>query len=133
MAPSGVAGPILADQLVNLLGCIVRKGITEDFNEVQPDVVFQPLKTGRPAISCCQHLLDSAAYIFGGIQQRAVQVEQIDGKRGDLSVYYPDHAGCGRSPSENPGARRPPSGRRTCCVWSSVSLDPEAGIGGRAC
>ena len=26
------------------------------------------------------------------------------------------HAGCGRSPSESPGARRPVSGRRTCCV-----------------
>ena len=57
------------------------------------------------------------------VQQRAVNVEQINRKTRDppvrgrnLFLQFRNHAGCGRSPSLSPGTRRPLSGRSL--VWT---------------
>src|SRR5947209_17431985 len=90
---------------------------------MQADETFQVIEIAGSGTIGDKHLLDRAANIFRGVQQSAVNVEQVDGKSRN-------QAGCGRSPSLKPGARRPPlSGRSTCWVWSSESRGP-AGMGG---
>src|SRR4051812_38881151 len=69
-------------------------------------------------------MLDCATDILGGVQQGAIEVKQV-------AVEGLNQAGAGRSPSDKPGIRRPPSGRITCCVLSEVSFGGRVLIGGR--
>src|SRR5579871_1862664 len=130
MAAVEIDRAVLRDQTGGEVVGELRQRLPEALVQVQADKTFQVLEIAGGRTISHQHLLDRAANIFGGVQQRAVDVEQVDREGRDLSVIYPDHAGCGRSPSLNPGARRPASGRSTCWVWSSESREPELGIGG---
>src|ERR1039457_6208226 len=102
---------------------VARKDFLEQVDEVKADVALQVFEVLRAAAVRVEHLLDRAADIQRGIEQGAVDVEQINRKSGD-------HAGCGRSPSERPGSRRAPSGRSTCWVFSASLPPPEDSRGG---
>src|SRR5215472_13086970 len=103
----------------------MRQRVLEAIHEVQPDETAQVLERQRPAPGRFKRLLYCTADVACGIEQRAVDIEEISPKAGN-------HAGCGRSPSVKPGMRRPGSGRITCCVLSAVSFVPEVDCGGRS-
>src|ERR1019366_1625626 len=124
VAGAQVDGAILTDPLLHLLRCVVGEHVAEHRHQVKADVAFQKVERNRWSTGRGQHLLDGAADIPRRIEQGAVDIEQVDREARDLSVHYPGHAGCGRSPSLRPGTRRPLSGRNTCCVWSSASMPP---------
>src|ERR1700693_2945523 len=115
---------ILLNQLVDLRGRVMRQYIAEYLDQMETDIALQKLEGDRPAVFGIEHLLDGAANILGGIEQSAVNIEKVE-------LETRDHAGCGRSPSVNPGRRRPASGRMTCCV-SPESLVPDVGFGGKS-
>src|ERR1017187_7096300 len=118
VAPAAVAGAILLNQSVDLRGIVARKDFLEQVDKVKADVALQVFEVLRAGAVRVEHLLDRPADIQRGIEQGAVDVEQINRKSRD-------HAGCGRSPSERPGSRRGPSGRSTCWVPSaSAALPP---------
>src|SRR3954467_240313 len=99
----------------------MREDFAEEVDEVTADEALEVIVGDGRGGGGIEHLLDCAADVLGGVQQGAVDVKQVNRKAGN------DHAGWGRAPSESPGRRRPPSGRITCCVWSSESFDPETG------
>src|SRR4029453_12596588 len=114
-----VVGPVVLDQLVDLLRGVVREDVGEEIDQVPADVAPQVVFGDRRAVGVSgQSLPDRAADVGGGGQQGAVNVKQVDGEPRD-------HAGW--EPSERPGTRGRLSGRRTCCVWSSESFWPETG------
>src|SRR5262249_19370249 len=111
---------ILPEQIFQAALRCVRKEVAEEIEEMATDVALEVIESdGRAIGASIEHLPDCAADVLGGVQQGAVDVEQINAKRRD-------HAGC--EPSLRPGTRRPESGRMTCCVWSAESF----GLGGSA-
>ncbi len=83
---------------------------------MKADIAFEELERHGRKLGGLEHLLDGAANILGGIQQSAVDIEQINREGRNGSEHVPDHAGWGRSPSESPVTRRGVSGRSTCWV-----------------
>ena len=107
-----------------------KVGIWRHPSGLTPEVVAEVEALGYGAIwvggsppgdlGVVEHLLDGAANVACAVQQSAVDIEQVDGKRRN------HYAGC--EPSLRPGTRRPLSGRSTCCVWSAESFGPLAGL-----
>src|SRR5260370_557061 len=108
---------ILREHLVHTLLRGIRDYIGKEIEQMSADVALEVIEADRTGGVNRKHLLDSAADVLGAVQQSAVDVEQIDRKRGD-------HAGW--EPSLRPGTRRPLSGRITCCT-------PPPGVSFGAC
>ncbi len=147
-----VAGAVLIDKAFDLFGRGFRQHVLEQRRQVQPDETAQVVETlpgdsrFRPALpppprKCPARNRAGCRQCRRGKREIAASPERK--KPGDrtfdpaswLRFFYmlPDlaHAGCGRSPSESPGSRRGAlSGRSTCCVWSSESLEPPGASGG---
>src|ERR1039458_3049079 len=102
---------------------VARKDFLEQVDEVKADVALQVFEVPGAAAVRVEHLLARAADIQRGIEQRAVDIEQIPRSARD-------HAGCGRAPAERPGSRRVASGRSTCWVSSASLPPPEDSLGG---
>ncbi len=71
---------VLLHQLVDLRGRVMREDVAEYFDQMKADIALQKLEGDRPAIFGIEHLLDGAANILGGIEQSAVNVEQVNWK-----------------------------------------------------
>jgi hypothetical protein len=85
-----------------------RKDVAEKIEEVAANEALEVIvRDGRAIRDRIEGLPDRAADVLGGVQQGAVDIEQVDGERGD-------HAGW--EPTLRPGTRRPESGRMTCWV-----------------
>ncbi len=98
---------ILRQQVFHPLLGRIGKYVGEQIEQMAADVALEVIEGDGAGRIHGKHLLDGAADILGAVQQSAVDIEQVDRKRGD-------HAGW--EPSFRPGTRRPLSGRITCCT-----------------
>jgi uncharacterized membrane protein len=78
------------DPLLHLLGCVIGEHVAEHRYQVKADVAFQKIELNRRSARRAKHLLDGATDIPRRIEQRAVDIEQVNRKVRDSSVHHPD-------------------------------------------
>jgi len=90
VAAPQVDGAVLTNPLFHLLGCVIGEHVAEHSYQVKADVAFQEVERNRRSPRRAKHLLDGATDIPRRIEQRTVDIEQVNREVRDLSVHHPD-------------------------------------------
>ena len=111
MIAKRIDAAVFNDQSINLLGRVSREQLLEQINQVAADEALNEIERHVMLGGGRQNTLDGSDDVYRGINQGAVNVEQINFERRN-------QAGCGLSPPIKPGralgigvgATEPPSG-----------------------
>ena len=69
---------VLLDQSVDLFGSVVGQDFAEEIDQVTADETLEVFVGDGRAGGGIEHLLDRAADVLGGVQQGAVNIEQVN-------------------------------------------------------
>jgi len=83
MAAGEIERAVLGDQAIDLVRGGAGEDVLEEVDQVKTNVAAEEVEGEGPAGRGFEDLLDGAADVAGGVQQGAVDVEEVDRELGD--------------------------------------------------